>query len=336
VDIDVIVNLRARRGSAKVADACGRELPGARVLLSRDPAEAVEFIRANESGRRSLLVSAGGDGTALGAVNAFRADVLRLGLLPLGTGNAWAHASGAPGWRSGIARLGAFLRAGTPPPLRRFRLVEIQGAAARGASLLSHFAGTGWDAEVIDDFRRQKDGLGILPFSWRRGLAGYLQGVFTRTIPRHLVTPLAEVEITNLGSPALIVDADGRAVPVPGGEAGQVIYRGPAGVCAAGTIETWGFGFRAFPFANLHPDRFCLRIYGGTAAQAAVRMRPLWRGAHPVAKMHNFLLDRCRAVFSRPVPFQAGGDPLGHRQEIEYGLADETVDILDWSRLPSA
>ena len=59
-------------------------------------------------------------------------------------------------------------------------------------------------------------------------------------------------------------------------------------------------------------------------------MGQLWRGDHPVAKMHTWLLTRCKATFSRPVPFQVGGDRMGMRTEIEYALATEQVDVLDW------
>ena len=51
--------------------------------------------------------------------------------------------------------------------------------------------------------------------------------------------------------------------------------------------------------------------------------------------MHTWLLTRCVAKFSRPVPFQIGGDCIGERSEIEYALAHQQIDILDWGRLAS-
>src|SRR5262249_22308495 len=157
-------------------------------------------------------------------------------------------------------------------------------------------------------------GPGLLPERARNGLRGYLHGMFTRTIPRHVLQrDMVEVELTNTGSDALVIDRDGRAVPLLRRGAGQGVHRGPASVCAAGTSPEWGFGFRAFPFAGKVPRRFCMRAYAGGPIEATLRMRSLWRGAHPVDKMHTWLLDRCRATFSRPVPFQVGGDRLGHR-----------------------
>jgi hypothetical protein len=279
-------------------------------------------------------VSAGGDGTAVVLLNALRegsaaAPGPALGLLPLGTGNGWANVTGAPAWRKGVARLGVLAERGGPLPLRRFDLVEVGG-------LVAPFAGTGWDAEIIDDFHAQKTGFGLLPDRSRNGVAGYLQGLFTRTIPRHLTEPQVDVEIVNTGADALTVDDRGRPVPVPHGGHGAVLYRGPTSVCGVATTAEWGFGFRAFPFAGLVPRRFCLRIYAGRALEATARMRQLWTGSHPLAKMHTWLLTRCKATFSRAVPFQVGGDRMGTRSEIEYAVASDQVDVLDWRAIGTA
>src|SRR5678815_3545604 len=81
MDVDVVVNLRARRGSAQVAEKCKRELPDARVLTSTSIDEIVRFARSD-----SLLVSGGGDGTALGLINSLRRRVMRHGGLLFGSG----------------------------------------------------------------------------------------------------------------------------------------------------------------------------------------------------------------------------------------------------------
>ncbi len=329
-EIAVLVNLHARRGSEMIARACRRSLPGALVVASHSLAEAVDFVHQLGPTPPSLLVSGGGDGTTVAIINALRgqpAASTPIGCLRLGTGNAWARTTGAPHWRRAVARLGALQRHDGAIPTRRFELVEVDGT-------LAHFAGTGWDAELIDDFHGQKDGVGLLPRRWRKGLPGYLHGMFTRTIPRHLFSAEpVEVELVNTGADAIGVDDQGRAVPLADGGAGAVLYRGPVNVCAAGTSGEWGFGFRAFPFAGLVRNRFCMRVYAGNVIEATLRMRSLWRGVHPLAKMHTWMLTRCRAEFSRPVPFQIGGDRVGWRRVVEYSLAAEHVDLLDWRRL---
>jgi hypothetical protein len=341
MDIAILVNLHARRGSEAVAHACRARIPGARVLASRSLDEARAFARTLRDEPPDLVVSAGGDGSAVSLLNALRADNPRalvgeiedpvLGVLPLGTGNGWAHATGAPRWRRAVHELGRLAVAGRPVPRRRFELLAIDGTVAP-------FAGTGLDAEILEDFHAQRAGQGLLPRllpdKTRAGLAGYFFGIATRTIPRHVRTDAVEVELYNLGDDALTVDEGGQLQPVAGGGHGALLYRGPMSVCAAGTTPEWGFGFRAFPFAGLAPRRFCVRIYAGGVVDALLNASSLWRGTHPLAKMHSFLLTRCRAVFSRPVPFQIGGDRTGWRTEVEYGLATDPVDLLDWRALP--
>ncbi len=332
VDIAVVINLKSRGGSAAVADKCQVELPQAPILTSRSLDDLGRFTRGLAAGRSSLVLSAGGDGTAIALLNSMRqlpadgGETMNLAVLPLGTGNGWAHATGAPPWRTAVEQLGRCSRADSPLPLRRFDLLEVGG-------MLTHFAGTGWDAEIIEDFHRQRSGLGLLPHSMRGGLAGYLQGLFTRTIPRTFIGRPPIVELTNTGDDALGIDAAGHPFPLPGGAHGQVLYRGPASICAAGTSPHWGFKFRAFPFAGLVPGRFNLRIYSGSSLEAAAHWRPLWRGDHPIPKMQSWLLTGARVTYDRPVPFQAGGDRLGFAQEIDYRIASEQVDLLDWARM---
>src|SRR5580692_87680 len=155
-------------------------------MVSRSLDDAQGFARDLQDQPPSLVVSAGGDGTAVALLNAMRdsgfaassgrraGDVClaspALGLLPLGTGNGWANVTGAPAWRKGVTRLGQLAERGGPLPLRRFDLVEVGG-------LLAPFAGTGWDAEIIDDFHAQKAGFGLLPSSARHGVAGYMHGL---------------------------------------------------------------------------------------------------------------------------------------------------------------
>jgi hypothetical protein len=329
-DIAVLVNLRARLGSEAVARACRVNLPGAVVLASRSVDEAADFARKLGPTAPSLVVSGGGDGTTVALINALRgqrAAAAPIACLRLGTGNAWARITGAPRWRRALERLGTWRRTDGAIPTRRFDLVEVDGT-------LAHFAGTGWDAEIIDDFHGQKSGAGLLPRRWRNGLSGYMHGLVTRTIPRHLFSSEpVEVELVNTGADAIGVDDQGRPVALADGGAGAVLYRGPVNVCAAGTSGEWGFGFRAFPFAGLVPHRFCMRVYAGNVVEATLRMRSLWRGVHPLAKMHTWMLTRCRAEFSRPVPFQIGGDRVGWRRVVEYTLAAEHCNLLDWRRL---
>ncbi len=226
------------------------------MVASHSLDQTVDFGEAPQRSPAELVVSAGGDGTAVALINAMRqaspsnaGSVLMLpdeqpttalGVLPLGTGNGWARATGAPRLPQALARLKRIdsqAALGQTPTLlaRRCDLVEVLGTLA----LL--LAGTGWDVELIDDYHAQREGWGLLPRRLRAGLPGYLHGLATRTVPRHVMKrEQVEVELVNTGDDAFTVDETGQAMPLVGGRSGAVLYRGPVNVCAAGTSPTWG------------------------------------------------------------------------------------------------
>lgn len=327
-DIAVLVNLRARRGTEGVGGLVERFLPRARVALTRSLEEAREWISGSlRPNPPSLLLAGGGDGTITGLINELRMAGVALpaiGVLPLGTGNAWARVTGAP--RAAIALKQIAAVGERLPPLRPFSLVRVEGRVAP-------FAGTGWDAEMIQDFKNQLTASGPLA-STQAGLRGYLGAMFTRTVPRHLFGEgNPQVSVYNMGDTALTVDARGSVQPVPHGDKGALLYRGPAGVAGAATTPEWGFGFKAFPFAQAVPHRLSVRVYGATVLEATRNMFKLWRGDHPMPRMHDWFVQRVRMEFDREVPFQMGGDVIGMRRTLDFDLAEESVNLVDWRQL---
>ncbi|WP_163787352.1 diacylglycerol/lipid kinase family protein, partial [Myxococcus vastator] len=273
------------------------------------------------------LLAGGGDGTITGLLNELRTAGVALpaiGVLPMGTGNAWARVTGAPRPAEALKQIAAVGE--RLPPLRPFALVRVEGKVAP-------FAGTGWDAEMIQDFKNQLAASGPLRGT-QAGLRGYLGAMFTRTVPRHVFgegNPM--VSVYNLGDPALTVDARGSVLPVPHGDKGALLYRGPAGVAGAATTPEWGFGFKAFPFAEAVPHRLSVRVYGAGVLEATRNMFRLWRGEHPMPQMHDWFVQRLRMDFDREVPFQMGGDVIGMRRSLEFDLAEESVQLVDWRQL---
>ena len=327
-NIAVLVNLRARRGTEGVGGLVERFLPRARVALTRSLEEARAWIsdtlRPNPP---SLLLAGGGDGTITGLLNELRTAGVALpaiGVLPLGTGNAWARVTGAP--RAAVALKQISAMGERLPPLRPFSLVRVEGKVAP-------FAGTGWDAEMIQDFKNQLTAAGPLKGT-QAGLRGYLGAMFTRTVPRHVFGEgNPQVSVYNMGDTALTVDSRGSVQPVPHGDKGALLYRGPAGVAGAATTPEWGFGFKAFPFAQAVPNRLSVRVYGATVLEATRNMFKLWRGEHPMPHMHDWFVQRVRMEFDREVPFQMGGDVIGLRRSLEFDLAGESVQLVDWRQL---
>ncbi len=330
MSIAVLVNMHARHGSEAVGDRIRRILPQARVAVTQSIDEARTWIRDEIAhDRPRVLLSGGGDGTAVSLLNELRAQHLTVpafGLFPLGTGNGWARATGVSGTKAAFREL-AQLGNGVTPPLRSFGMVLTEGR-------VTPFAGTGWDAEILSDYRKMIEAIPPEDRVASGGTKGYFRSLFTRTIPRHLrAKDRPRVRVINLGTPALMIDPEGRPVLMPNGGHGAVLYDGPISVGGAATTEQLGLGFRAFRFAHLVPGRMAVRVYAASTLHATLRLPWLWRGAHPLPHDHNWLLTRCRWEFDRPVPFEIGGDLVGERTEVEMSLADETVPLVDWGRM---
>jgi diacylglycerol kinase family enzyme len=330
MDIAVMVNLRARRGSERIGGLVQRFFPRARLALTRSLEEArtwiSEQLRPNPP---TLLLAGGGDGTITGLLNELREQGVALpaiGVLPLGTGNAWARVTGAPKPAVALQQIAACGE--RLPPLRPFSLVRVENKVAP-------FAGTGWDAEMVQDFKDQLEKFPPGPLrEANAGLRGYLGAMFTRTVPRHTFGEgNPRVKVYNLAGPALTIDARGSIIPIPNAGPGALLYEGPAGVAGAATTPEWGFGFKSFPFAQAVPQRLSVRVYGAGVLEATRNMFKLWRGEHPLPKMHDFFVERVRMEFDREVPFQMGGDTMGMRRSLEFDLADESVNLVDWRQL---
>src|SRR5207253_1283255 len=70
--------------------------------------------------------------------------------------------------------------------------------------------------------------------------------------------------------------------------AGEVIYRGPCKIAAAGTVPYYGFGFRVFPYALRAPGRFQLRLTAIGVPKILSNLRTLWRGGPPPSGVLDF------------------------------------------------
>jgi diacylglycerol kinase family enzyme len=322
-----LVNANAKRGGRRVAVQIARALPGASVRLMKAAHELDAWISALPAVR--ALLSAGGDGTAVALVNAL-ARVIRtpqplpvVGVLPLGTGNGWAHALGAPKLHACLDLL-----AQTPGtlPTHASGLFEVEGT-------LAHFAGSGWDAMILDDFRQQLAASRGPGRHFSKSVYGYLSATLLRTAPRVTLRGNPRVLIENLGDEVFTVDAQGHPRKLEGARHGTVLYDGAFGTASVSTCPEFGYRFRAFPFAERLPGLFNARVYDRSAIGAVASIPRLWKGQHPLPGMHDWFCTHIRMTFSRDVPLEIGGDACGMRRTVEYRVSDRPVHMVDWRRL---
>ena len=333
--LGIMVNANAKRGGRRIAVQIARALPGASVRLTRSLGEVDGWLRSLTSPTATggaplrCLLAAGGDGTAVALLNGLDRVIPSgtpyppVGILPLGTGNAWAHTTGAH--KLGLA-VKMLERAGDVLPFRKFGLVDCEGT-------LTPFAGTGWDAQVLSDYKTQLEqsvGPGKLV---SKSVWGYLSAMLLRTAPKTILFGRPHVTIENLGDEVYTMTADRKLLKLAGVGRGAVLYEGMASVAGAATVPEFGYGFRAYPFAERLLGFLNVRVYDVVPLRGIMDVPKLWRGTHPLRGMHDWFTTAVRMTFSRPVPLQSAGDSVGTRQTVEFRIGARQCDVLDWRRM---
>jgi len=309
-----IVNGNARRVRDGVRAKLERVLPGGvRFTRSLDHARAV--IREDIDRGLDLIVLAGGDGTIVMGL-ALIAEACRgagrpepaIGLLRLGSGNAFADAVGAGD--DAAADLARLVRGeGT---WRKLAMLEVLGMRAP-------FVGLGLDAQLLEDHHQVGKLIDRVPGARRLGGgARYALSVGLRSIPRFARDNRARAVVTNLGAPAIEMargGATGREVA-----AGAVMWRGPCTLIAGGTIPFFGFGLRMFPFSHVRRDRFHLRCGDGKLLEILRHVPAAFRGDYFSEHTRDFLCERIAVELDVESPIEAGGELLASQRRVELGL----------------
>lgn len=334
--IAVVVNGNARSVTTEVISTLDQILLGGDLFVSRRLEEGPELARTIINRGYGTVLTGGGDGTFTAVVTdvvheARRQNkpIPRFGFLKLGTGNALAWVVGASGGkRRGLAADIQRLRqdAGSRP----VRFIEVE-------NLIAPFAGFGADAVVLQDYEIVKKQL--MKTVLRRvapGPLSYAVSSVTRSLPSYLFRAVPHCRVVNEGADAFRVGAKGAIVgrPIPKGE---TIYEGPARLAAVSTIPYFGFGFRAFPYAEERADRMSLRISTITPAPLVANFRSIWKGEYENPSIiFDYLVDKVGFEFDPPTPFQIGGDARGERTRVSAVLSPTTIRLVDFYAPPSA
>lgn len=326
--LHIVVNANAKRGGRRIAVQIARALPGASVRLTRSIEEVEGWLRTiTPASQPRCILSAGGDGSAVALLNALDRVVPKgqpfppVGALPLGTGNAWAHALGA---RKLDTCIRALVRHDGPVPTKRYGLLTCDG-------VLTFFGGCGWDAQILDDYRLQLEASPSSRIS--KSVWGYVTAMFTRTVPKTVLYGRPHVIIENLGDDVYMMKPDRQLVRLEGARRGAILFEGMASSAGAATCPEFGYGFRAYPHAERLLGFMNVRVYDLNAGSAIVDIPKLWKGVHPLRGMTDWFATEVRMTFSRPTPLQVGGEAIGSRLTVEYKNSDRVVDALDWRML---
>ena len=326
----VLLNANAKQVNAGVRRALERVVPPRDLFLSRSRREANAIADTVLSRGYETVFTGGGDGTFVGWVNHIldraeraAAPVPRFGVLALGTGNAVAEVVGAR--PAGHLQDLADFAGGRANRVRRLHLLTCEGRR-------TPFAGVGIDAAVLNDYYWLKERLAATAFKGlATGVSGYALSAALRTAPRYLLERRPSYcEIVNVGRPAYRLDARGRQVGPAIGH-GELLYAGPCMMAAASTVPFYGFGLKAFPFAEARPGMLQLRVATELSVHTVLWNLPrIWSGdfAHP--NLLDFHAERVTIQFERPMPVQVGGDAEGWREQVSFGMAASGVELVDF------
>ena len=334
--IAVVVNGNAKNVTAEVISTLDQILLGGDLFVSRSLGEADEIAKVVVARGYGTVLTGGGDGTFSVMVTKVYAEaeqqgaaLPRFGFLKLGTGNALAHVVGASG--SGRGELAADIRrlredAGS----REVGLVEVDGE-------LAPFCGFGVDAVVLQDYESLKRLLGGTPLeALGMGPVGYAISSLTRSLPKAVVKKPAHCIIINRGEPCSRIGVRGVVSGQSVGT-GEVLFEGPARLVGAATIPYYGYGLRAFPFADERSDRMHLRVSNLTVPAFLRHFRGIWRGEFLDPELiSDFLVQRVEIHMDPPTPFQVGGDFRCETSEKTVALAPRRIRLVDFYAPPSA
>ena len=319
----VVINANAGRVTNELTSALREIVPKNRLFLTKSQLHARDVIEYCVEQNMDAVFAGGGDGTIVDVINNVhdfqnKSDSLPVvGALRLGTGNALASWLGS---QKPLQDIHAWNQ-GQTHSVQNVHLVESEGA-------LFPFAGLGIDAAVLNDYNQIKaKAKGTWWQTLARGIRGYVIAGYTKTLPNFIRRPKVRVRIVNIGRPAFRIGPNGKefgeAIP-----AGEDLYNGTCTVVACANTPYYGYKLKLFPFANMRGGRFQLRVIDMSPVQVATNIWPAWNGKLRHPDLHDYYVDRVRVIFEDAVPYQFGGEAMGYRKEITFGLAKTPTSLI--------
>ena len=282
--------LRAEAVSYSLVETAG---PGHATRLAREAARGADVV-----------VAVGGDGTLHEVARGVCGTDAVLGVLPLGTGNDFAHAVGMPDELGEAVRA---LLAAEPHPVDAGRVRWVEEASARARvheAVFTNCLGVGFDALAAREARRYKrlGGRGAY-------LAAVLQSLWTWRQPAVEVT--VSHEETAGAAPAKAWAPSREPARSAPGEA-ERLHDGPFFLMEIGNGFSVGGGFLLTPEAVVDDGLLDVCLIDRISRPRVLRLLPTtFTGAHMGEP--EVTMRRTRRVTIRsavPLPFHADGEIL--------------------------
>ncbi len=345
--VAILLNANAKRVTPRTKAKIERLGAAADLFISHSIEHADEILDTILERGYEVLFTGGGDGTIVQTVKSlfhktgrvsvegqFKRDlrwlqpvpqhhrpIPAIGVLKLGTGNALASVVGAGKYQRDIQALCRAIDEGEEPLTLSLPFMESEGD-------VFPFGGLGWDAAILNDYNWLKNhSESPVLKSLTNTVFGYVAAALGITAPRIVVSRPPEVELRTLGE-AVLLGPKGEVARRFG--RGEVIYRGYANVLAFSTVPYYGYDLQVFPFAHNLTNRFQVRVSTMSVPEVLAHLPSIWRGTYRSPRLFDFHCERVTMSFSRPVPYQVGGDAKGERETLTVGLAESPVTFVDF------
>jgi diacylglycerol kinase family enzyme len=327
-EVAVILNANAKRVSDKLVTGMRKFVPESQLYISKTLEEGQGLIREILQKNYTHVVLGGGDGTVVEIINQLRKslaemggtdeDMPKLAFLRLGTGNAWSRFMGMDNGKKAMSRM-----ASTDDwRISRFNLLETEKRCA-------HFAGMGWDANILADYFAIKERLGDSPFSRVfTGIQGYLASMSLRTIPQQMINATPNIRVINQ-SDEVFEMRHFRPPRLLNIAKGETLYEGPANVFGAATTPYYGYNMVAYPFALTKEGYMNFRVVSAGLWECVSNWHAIFTGGWQSPNLRDYLVQKVSIEVDRLLPVQVGGDLFGHRDKWDLSVSDLSVQVLD-------
>jgi diacylglycerol kinase family enzyme len=340
--IAVLLNANARLVTEKVRRNLAKIVPSANLFLSQTPEEAHACVKEIIDNRYEVVFSGGGDGSFIHLLNLARdyvrernvevqkagsGDLYELpqfGILKLGTGNGISTFVGS---RGGTKLLERALHSQALSTLE-MNLIEM-------GDRVFHFAGSGFDARVISDYRLF---MNSLPSPAARknfsGLVGYFCSGLGKTVPESLLKPdRGEVRIeAELADEAYLVK-HARGIDEAVAAEKTLLYEGPSTIVGVATEPFYGYNIRAFPFARMKAGYMNLRILRAKPMTLVTQMQQFWNGSYRGTGVIDYLVKKVKITYEKSTPLQIGGDFESFTNAISYSIFPQALRLVDFRHM---
>lgn len=291
-----ILNSRAgKRGCQGIIKTVKRYFPKAEIVFTEKPGHgALLAQRAQESGAE-LIVACGGDGTVHEVVNGLKLPdpKLKLGIVPLGTGNALALNLNIP--LNPEKAVKALAKDALAMPIDLGKVNQTRK--------FINTVSIGMDAEINEKAIALKARL----YKLRMPVLCYIPAIWQSIRLKHS-WPLVSVYL----------DKD-------------LFFRGEATAISVTNTPGYGVGFTINPQAKLNDGKLNLCVFKRVRELALPYyiLRMILKNHHLIRD--RFLLQeftKARITSSEPMPLQVDGEPAGLTREITISILPEMANFL--------